>query len=123
MQETQLQDSFIASSPFVRSANRNIFNELFEKATDNNNVIDERPVVVAADEPDKFELTPNKQLYPPNSVIISRPELTEQRSKFGGKGGRPVKESHLILVLIIVPLSVGATAVCVIVLNYYCKLC
>lgn len=33
------------------------------------------------------------------------------------------KKTNLILVLIVVPLAVGAAAVCVVVANYYCKMC
>lgn len=36
---------------------------------------------------------------------------------------RPPKNQHLILLLVVIPLGVGALAVCLIFVNYHCKMC
>jgi len=36
---------------------------------------------------------------------------------------RPQKNQHLILLLVVIPLGVGALAVCLIFVNYHCKMC
>lgn len=39
------------------------------------------------------------------------------------KSNKPNKNQHLVLLLVIIPLGVGALTVCLIFLNYHCKMC
>ncbi|VBB26597.1 unnamed protein product [Acanthocheilonema viteae] len=49
------------------------------------------------------------------------PNLIEEQASVGSVGKR--RGSNLIILLVIIPLSVGALAVCLIFINYHCKMC
>ncbi|VDK83238.1 unnamed protein product [Litomosoides sigmodontis] len=57
-----------------------------------------------------------------NNLADSRSSsFVEKQSPISSVGKRP--GSNLIVLLVIIPLSVGALAVCLIFINYHCKMC
>uniref|UniRef100_A0A915PNW2 Uncharacterized protein n=1 Tax=Setaria digitata TaxID=48799 RepID=A0A915PNW2_9BILA len=57
-----------------------------------------------------------------DSVADSQPpRFNEEESSVDSVGRR--RGSNLIILLVIIPLSVGALAVCLIFINYHCKMC
>ncbi|EFO17064.2 hypothetical protein LOAG_11440 [Loa loa] len=57
-----------------------------------------------------------------NTVGNSQPlNLNEEESSIGSIGRH--HGSNLVILLVIIPLSVGALAVCLIFINYHCKMC
>ncbi|VIO86502.1 Uncharacterized protein BM_BM2080 [Brugia malayi] len=57
-----------------------------------------------------------------DNVADSQPlNLVEKESSIGSVGRH--RGSNLIILLVIIPLSVGALAVCLIFINYHCKMC
>lgn len=74
-----------------------------------------------AEDPDTVTFTVQKA--PAHSAYPRRPPETNFEAAADDRSEEVRQDSYLIIVLIIVPLTVGATAVLLVSLNYYCSLC